>query len=126
MVTRSNLIWFFGLLILVVSLSRCYYDNEEKLYPGGGECDTTNITYSGTIIPVLDVNCYSCHNSVNPSGGVILNTYSELIKHINNGSFQGSINHEAGFSPMPSGGEKLSDCFLLKTDVWIENGFPDN
>lgn len=126
MISRNKIIWISIILIFVVSISKCYYDNEEELYPGSTECDTTNITYSGTIIPVLDVNCYSCHNPINPSGGVVLNTYSELVKHINNGSFQGAINHEAGFTPMPFGGEKLSDCFLLKTDIWIDAGFPDN
>jgi len=108
------------------SLTSCYYDNEEELYPNPTSCDTTNITYSGAVVPILQNNCYTCHNSVNQQGGIILDNYSDLQTVINNGRFRGSINHLSGYSPMPQGGEKLNDCNLTLINKWLDDGAPNN
>ena len=108
------------------SLNSCYYDNEEELYPNPVECDTTNITYSGTVVPILENNCYSCHNTVNQQGGIVVDNYDDLRVVIDNGRFRGSINHLDGYSPMPQGGEKLNECNLTKINMWLDNGAPNN
>jgi hypothetical protein len=124
---RLNNIFFFlalsGFLLFITA--SCYYDNEEYLYPdngGGTGCDTTNVTYSGTVTSILATNCNNCHNPMSPSGGVIVNNYGDLITWVNNGKFWGSIHHDPGFSPMPKGGGKLSNCNLLKIKKWINDG----
>jgi len=121
----------FILIILAVfglwSLNACYYDNEEELYPNPVSCDTTNITYTATVVPILENNnCYSCHNAVNQQGGIVLDTYDELMIVVNNNSFRGSINHLDGYSPMPKGGEKINECDLTKINMWLDNGAPNN
>jgi hypothetical protein len=123
---------YFALVITVFLLfmaTSCYYDNEEYLYPGNGGiigCDTTNVTYSGTVAPILATNCNNCHNPASPSGGVIVNNYSDLLVYVNNGRFWGSINHEQGYQPMPRNLPKLSECNLTKIKKWIDDGALDN
>lgn len=118
----AAIIGVFGLW----SLNSCYYDNEEELYPNPVECDTTNISYSGTVVPILENNCYSCHNTVNQQGGIVVDNYDDLRVVIDNGRFRGSINHLDGYSPMPQGGEKLNECNLTKINMWLDNGAPNN
>jgi len=119
---------YFTLIIsalLLFLVTSCYYDNEEYLYPGNGGaigCDTTNVTYSGTIAPLLANTCNGCHYPASPFGsGIVLDNHTDLVAIINTGRFWGSINHESGYSPMPKGGAKLSDCNLLKIKKWIED-----
>jgi len=113
----------------VLFISGCYYDNEEYLYPeqgGPGGCDTTNVTYSATIAPILATNCIGCHNSTIPNAGVILSNYNDLKVQVNNGRFWGAINHLSGFANMPPSGSKLSNCNLAKIKKWIDDGAPNN
>jgi mono/diheme cytochrome c family protein len=116
---------FLGLMISLAFTS-CYYDNEEELYPNPVACDTTNVTYSGTVAPILSENCNSCHGSTSPSAGIITDNYTDLQTIVQNGKFVGAINHLNGFSPMPKGGNKLSDCNLAKIEKWIDSGAPNN
>jgi len=37
----------------------------------------------------------------------------------------GAINHDDGFSPMPKGGSKVSDCDIDKMTQWINDGAPE-
>ncbi|MDV7390086.1 hypothetical protein RZS08_01980, partial [Arthrospira platensis SPKY1] len=107
----------------------CYYDNEDYLYPetqGPAGCDTTNVTYTNVVVPILATHCNNCHNPADPRGGVIVDRYDELINVVNNGRFWGSINHSAGYSPMPKGSGRLSDCNLLKIKKWIDDGALNN
>jgi len=113
-------------LMMAWSLNSCYSDNEEELYPNPTSCDTTNISYSGTVVSILQNSCYSCHNAVNQQGGIVLDNYNDLQTVINNGSFRGSINHLSGYSPMPQGGEKLSDCNLTLINKWLDDGAFNN
>lgn len=111
--------------LLLFLATSCYYDNEEYLYPANG-CDTTNVTYSGTIGSILETNCNNCHNPGSPNGGVILNNYDDLKVVVNNGRFWGSVNHEQGYQPMPQNLPKLSECNLTKIKKWIDDGALDN
>jgi hypothetical protein len=114
-------------VLLIVLFQSCYYDNEEELYPGVEECDTTNITYSGTVVPLLDsYNCISCHGSSFPQGNVVLDNYDELKVVVDNGRFWGAINHDDGYSSMPQNLPKMDDCDLRKIRVWIDDGAIDN
>lgn len=114
-------------VLLIVLFQSCYYDNEEELYPGVEECDTTNITYSGTVVPLMDsYNCISCHGSSFPQGNVVLDNYDDLKVVVDNGRFWGAINHDDGYSSMPQNLPKMDDCDLRKIRVWIDDGAIDN
>lgn len=107
-------------------LSSCYYDNAEDLYPQPSECDTTNVTFTTDVYPVISNNCIGCHNSAFASGNVNLETYDNIVAAANNGSLMGAIKHESGWSPMPKNGNQLDDCTIKKLDAWINNGTPNN
>jgi len=108
--------------------SSCYYDSEEYLYPQlpGGNCDTTGVTYSGLVAPILASNCNSCHSTEAPSGSVITSTYDGLMVAINSGQFRKAINHLSGASAMPKNGSKLPSCELSRIDAWLNQGAPQN
>ena len=90
-----------------------------------GNCDTTHVTYSQGVAPIIQNYCLGCHNT-NPGGGISLRNYSEVVVQANNGKLWGSINHDPGFSPMPKNGNKLTVCDLATIKIWIENGTPNN
>jgi hypothetical protein len=117
---------FFGLLAFGIFFQSCYYDNEVYLYGAGGSaCDTTNVTYSGTIVPILNNNnCNTCHTSTS-GNGVIITDYANLKIIANNGSLVNSVNG-TGVPLMPLGGPKMSSCTLAKISKWVRDGALNN
>ncbi len=91
-----------------------------------GECMTDNVTFSGTVVPILQNNCVECHNTALPNGGIILQGHSNVLAAVQSGRLWGAITHSAGFLPMPEGRPKLNDCFIEQIGVWIGAGAPDN
>lgn len=84
-------------------------------------CDTTQVTFAASVDPIFQKYCYGCHNSTNSSGGVDLTNFSQLVLLINNGSLLGSVRHDAGFIPMPVGGNKLSSCEIGTIAIWARD-----
>ncbi|MBZ5858687.1 c-type cytochrome [Flavihumibacter profundi] len=116
-----------GTIILIFSFGSCYYDKAELLYPNINSCDTvTSITYTKVIVPIFQQNCYSCHGGNSPSGVIAMGTYANDKVLATNGKLMGSINHTAGFSAMPQGAAKLSDCNIAKIRKWVQAGSPNN
>jgi cytochrome c553 len=103
----------------------CYYDKEEILYPNTA-CDTSNITFSLSVAPVLNANCVGCHGGNTPSAAIRLDTYAGVKQQADNGRLLGTVTHAASYSPMPKGGAKLSDCNIAKIRKWIAAGSPNN
>lgn len=119
--------YIIGAVAILLSLQGCYYDIEEELYPSnGGNCDTAAITYSGTIQSILNESCISCHSAASAQGNVVLEGYSLLKVYVDDGSFLGAVTHGSGYSPMPKGGNKLSDCKISQIQTWIAAGAPNN
>lgn len=119
------------IIIALVILSGCYYDNEEELYPYKPDCDTTNVTFSGTILPLINSNCKVCHSGSAPEANIRLEGYATIstqakIPAGQAGSLYGAVSHDPGNSPMPKSGTKLSDCNISKIKAWIDAGTPDN
>jgi hypothetical protein len=116
--------------LLLIFLTTCYYDNEENLYPQlAGSCDTTNVTYTLTVKPVLQAYCLSCHStnaSAGSGGGIKMEAYSDLKALVTSGKFYGSITHATGYSAMPKGGSILDNCTVQKLKKWIDDGAPNN
>ena len=114
----------YGLItgLIMIGITSCYYDNAEELYPQPIECDTLNVTYSQTIVPIMSTNCDFCHSGSAPSANVRTDTYDDLKIIADNDRLWGSINHESGYSSMPKDRPKLNDCDLKKIRVWLDNG----
>ena len=116
------------LIILILSLfvlPGCYYDTEEELY-GATACDTTQVTYSLSVKPIIDSNCNSCHSTSSAQGGVILDTHSSLKGYADSGKLLGAIRHEPSYSPMPKGGSKLNQCSIATIEKWVAEGSLNN
>lgn len=112
---------FLSAIALVMTLSSCYYDVEEELYPNYG-CDLTNISYSADIVPIMNRYCYSCHSVAANQGNIILEGYDQMVRYINDGSLIGSIKHESGWIPMPEDAPKMPDCDIMKITEWVNAG----
>jgi hypothetical protein len=117
---------FFALTVFV--FAGCYYDNEQELYPdgGGSVCDTANVSYASTVLPILRDQCYVCHAEGVAFGNVVLEGHANMLVYVNNGRLYGSIAHQSGFSAMPQGRNKLPDCQLAQIKSWIDAGALNN
>lgn len=121
---KNNAIFLFIALFLSLAFTSCEWKSEEEEI-GVIECDTSQVTLSGDIKPILETNCYRCHSSENaPFAGVGINLeeYESLKSRADGGSLFGSMNHSSGFSPMPKGASKISSCDLDFVKAWIEKG----
>lgn len=116
------------MLALSMILASCAKDNEEDLYPPiGDNCNTENVSYTQTVVPILNNNnCVSCHAGAGASGGIQLDSHNAVAAAAASGRLLGAIKHEAGYSAMPQGGSKLSDCEISQIDAWIAQGAFDN
>ena len=112
----------YGMLLCSVLLCSCYYDKEELLY--GQACDTTNVTYSATISPIIATNCLGCHGGATPSAGFSLETYAGVKAKVDDGRLIGAISHLSGFTAMPKDNLQLSSCNIAKFRTWVRNGLP--
>ncbi len=88
----------------------------------GSACDTTAVTYSGSVQPILQSLCTTCHSGNPPQGGIDLSTYASVKARVAGGSLVGVIEHQPGFSPMPKDGNKLSACNIAKIKKWVALG----
>ncbi len=111
-------------LISLLLLSSCYYDNQEDLYQYlDNNCDTTDITFSNSILPIISDECSSCHLGVNALGQVSLNNYTEVMVYIENGELLSDIKGETNM--MPKSG-LISSCKLSVIEKWINDGAKNN
>ena len=122
---RSSLLLLCTLCIVVLGLSGCYYDNEAELYPNS-YCDTTNITYSGSIAAIMSGNCATpgCHVTGGSGTGDFTN-YSGVKSQVDNGRLLPSVRRESTSIPMPPTGS-LRDCDIKKLEIWVQQGAPNN
>ncbi len=113
------------LIIVILFLVGCSTDVEEELYPSI-ECQTAEMSYTADILPIIESNCYQCHDAANNFGGITLEGYEGLKTFADNGLLVGTIRHESGFSFMPQGAPQLLSCEIEKIEAWIEQGTKDN
>ena len=117
------------MVVIVLGLTTCTYNNEEVLYSNSNDsCDTTNITFKTKVTSVFSRNCLACHgNSVadNNGGGIRLQDYNDVKAILNNA--YGSMAHLPGYPPMPKGMSNTIDACDIKTvRIWKEAGAPNN
>lgn len=125
---RRAFLLFTVFVSFVAVVSSCYYDKEELLYGTSGPCTdtTTNISYTQKVVPLLQQYCYSCHTGSFPSGNQLMGTYVADKAMAQSGKLYGTMNHSAGFSPMPKGMAKLNSCQISTVKKWIDAGMLNN
>lgn len=91
-------------------------------------CDTTNVTFTTTVMPLITLKCKGCHSGSTPQGNVSLTNYDQVKATVVDGTLLGSIEHISGYKPMPypAGSAKMPDCEIRSIQIWVENGAPNN
>lgn len=89
--------------------------------PGPQPCDTINVTYNGDVYPIFDQYCVYCHGGAIPEAGIDLTNYEDVAMIAQSGQLIGSINHAAGYVPMPQNGDKLSFCSIRTITIWVND-----
>jgi hypothetical protein len=87
-------------------------------------CDTSSVTFSGQIWPMMETYCTGCHSTGNPGGGIVIAGYEDMVALAGNGSLMGSIRYEPGYAKMPTN-QPLSECNISLLQKWIDDGFTD-
>lgn len=119
------LLSFLLMIFLMIIAFSCKYYNEEDLTPAPPPCDTTNVTYTNTILPIFNANCIVCHSTAIGSGGIILDTYTDAKVPAQNGMLWNAVSWAPGFPfQMPKDGAQLPSCDLAKIKKWIDSGVP--
>lgn len=85
-----------------------------------GACDTTGVTYTKQVSPVINTYCVSCHNNISASGGINLEGYTNAKNATISGNVVGTILN----GTMPKGGTPLSACNKRKIQLWAAAGCP--
>jgi mono/diheme cytochrome c family protein len=104
-------------------------DATDSSCAGGNEptCDTSTVTYSGSIRPILAAECVSCHSvAADTNLNVDLSTFDGVKSVAESGQLYGSITHAPGYAPMPHDNDTLSDCQILLIRTWIDEGASNN
>lgn len=123
----------FLLALLPIIAVSCYNDKGDKLYPApaANTCDTTSVSFSHDIMPILVASCNiagGCHDAAGlPTSGYDFSTYAGiqpvatydiLINDINGTP---SSRHNA----MPKTGT-ISQCDKNKLTAWVNQGSKNN
>ncbi len=109
---------------VVLGLSSCYYDNEEELYPNSKQTvnDTTVVSYSATIAPMMATNCTTpgCHASNGQPPN--LTTYQGVSANKNSVKAR-AVDGSPTWMPSSGAMSKANRDALAK---WINDGAPNN
>jgi len=118
---RRTFILFFVLASsLLLTYNGCKHEPEDYI-PDPTGCDTSDVTYPGTVYLILDQYCISCHSGANPTGGLDFTDYSQVAFVAENGALMGAIKHLQGYSPMPQNSNPLDSCRIRQIEIWIRD-----
>lgn len=119
-------------LFVLIGFSSCSKDEADEELPTPtnptnpsnptNECDTDDVTFTGTVQAILNGSCTGCHGGAAPLAGIDLTNHAGVKAVADNGKLLGAIKHEGGFAVMPQGGGQLPDCDIAQIEKWIENG----
>jgi hypothetical protein len=108
----------------LIYFSACVKRNAVEL--GGGGCDTTNVSYSMQVVPILQSNCYACHQGPGASSGIDFSNYGAFKGWAGSGYVAGDITGAPGHTPMPYGLPQLPACEINTILAWIDQGMLNN
>lgn len=85
-------------------------------------CNTSNVTYTNTIAPLMATWCSGCHGATDPSAGIDLSNRTVVEAQARSGALVGTITHTTGFAKMPPSGPKMDDYSISQVKAWISGG----
>ena len=103
-------------------LSSCGEDEPKPM-----TCDTSNVSFSGVILPIIEQNCFNgCHSGANPSSGFTLESYADVKVKVDDGRLGGAVQRKPDFGAMPLNMDPLPVCEVDQIIAWIDQGAQDN
>src|ERR1035437_452658 len=109
--------------VCIVLIFSCKHDPQYIITnPPLVNCDTTNVTYTASVVPILNTNCTVCHGAASyasSGGGFKIATYTDFAAFEKSGLMMNSLNGTGGLSSMPKGGNKLSACDIAKIGIVV-------
>ncbi|MBX7225595.1 MAG: hypothetical protein K1X55_06170 [Chitinophagales bacterium] len=88
-------------------------------------CDEGEITYFGTIRPLIDKYCTGCHYGLYPSDDILLETHGQVAELALNGKLYNALLGQNGVARMPQLAA-MPDCEIAQIKEWIDAGAPRN
>lgn len=90
-------------------------------------CDTTAVTWSLTIVPLLQTHCAlpTCHVS-GGNGTGNFTTYAGVMTQVDNGKLLKAVQHLPGAIPMPPDGSMIPACDIARLQAWVNAGAEEN
>ncbi len=121
--------------IAIIAINSCSNNKYDKLYPITTTqvvtCDTSTISYSKDIVPIVQNYCYTpgagCHDAYGAAtSGYNFTTYAGIQGVSLSRLLLGDINWASGNNEMPKNAAKLSACDINKFTRWINQGALNN
>ena len=117
--------WFIAFLTLCILASACRHDPIVQPVDEN-TCDSTNVSFTKSVLPILNKHCNSCHSSSVQTHGIILDHYESVRIFAIEGSLYGAIIRNGEYAPMPYSAAKLDVCSIALIHHWIKEGIKDN
>lgn len=122
----KHLKYIGGALLAGLLATACFFDNEEDVYQyyyEANQCDSTGITFTQHIEPIIRGKCATtgCHVAGGTGNG-IFESYGGVKEKVNNGSL---LRRTVVERNMPPSGP-LSECQMKQIRAWIAAGAPEN
>jgi uncharacterized membrane protein len=113
---------FYCAFSLFASIVGCTYEKEDVTPPATDVCATTPASFTKDVHVIFQTNCAKsgCHNAASASGGVVLETYDQIISKINRIEQRALIEK----SMPPTGPLPAKDVNIIQ--CWINAGTPNN
>ena len=122
---RIEFRWFIAFLTLCFFASACHHDPVVQPV-NENTCDSTNVSFTKSVMPILNKHCNSCHGSIVQTHGIILDKYESVRIFALEGSLYGAIIQNGEYAPMPYNAPKLDVCSIALIHNWIKEGIKDN
>jgi uncharacterized membrane protein len=110
---------------LLLGMISCKKKSVVETVTNSNSCnDTTNISYSNQIQPILNYYCVQCHDA---STSQNFTTYKTTKPFATAGILQGCIDGDPNFILMPpANSKKMTSCDINKIHAWVRQGMKDN
>ena len=89
--------------------------------------DIAGVSFSGDVLPLLDVHCNGCHSGGSPSAGLNLENHASVAQSVLEGSLLERLNlPQTDIRMMPQFGNSLPECDIALFEVWASEGALNN
>jgi hypothetical protein len=123
---KREIILFISCCVISI-FTNCTNDKADVIYPAPSSCDTTLVSHSKDLTPIMAHNCFDCHSGANASGGYNLEDTTTLQNAVLDGTLISAIKQDGILaSPMPVEKPKLTSCEINKFIAWGNQGAKGN